>query len=591
MYQDFFGFRERPFQLLPNPDYLFLSKCHEEALGHLLYALSHGEGFVEISGEVGTGKTTLCRALLESLGEEVEAAYIFHPKLNPLELLQAVTAEFGIASTAATTREMVEVIHRFLIARKEERKKVVLIIDEAQNLTVDVLEQVRLLSNLETATSKLIQIVLVGQPELNDLLDSRELRQLRQRVSLRCRLRPLTAAETRGYVLYRLSRAAGEPRDDLFTAPALDRIYRYSRGIPRLVNIACDRALLLAYGEDLRTVTGAVARRAVGELEEGNGPRRRRPARPGKPAVAALLCVALLLVGEAMLTRTERGPDPIPVPVQPASAPQEDPPAGPGPALDGLHPPALAAGPGAGDAPSVEAPAPPPVPQPPGREDFLAFLASPPPQGNREAALTRAAGLWEPEEVLQPRFSFLEDDLTYFRLNAQQAGLSVTPVSGGISMLGRLDLPAILEFSTPGNPRPAYLALTRITGDTYWLDGVGPDGAVGLAAEDLYGTWTTRAYVVWRNFLDLDGVIPASSSPEAIVSLKLLLMDMGVEGLDASPTYDTTARRAILAVQERSGIFADGLVGPLTAMALYNLAGTFDIPHVAQTPSEGEEGR
>ncbi len=574
MYHEYFGFKERPFQLLPNPDYLFLSKSHEEALGHLLYALSHGEGFVEISGEVGTGKTTLCRALLDSLGEEVEAAYIFHPKLDPLELLQAITGEFGISSKADTTREMIDILHRFLISKKEERKKVILIIDEAQNLTVDVLEQIRLLSNLETSTSKLIQIVLVGQPELNDLLDSHDLRQLRQRVSLRCRISPLTASETHEYIRYRLHRAGGEDREDLFSPSATTLIYRYSKGIPRLINIACDRALLLAYGADLQTLTSGVVRKALRELKESD-PSHGRTFFGTRKVLAVLLSVALLLLLDSVWPRGRQ--DPVPGNDRSASVQQEIP-TPPAP-LEG--PPTLPAG-QPGIAPALPVPAAVPEEKSYSLDDLGEFLRSTLPHGNRDQALAIAMDLWKPGEDHQTRFSFLDNDLTFFRLNAQTGGLSVTPVSGGVSMLGHLDVPAIMEFTDPETPGSKYLTLIRISGDTFRLAGIGPTGVIEMKPGDLYGFWTGRAYVIWRNFLGLDGVIPLNSSQEAIVSLKLLLSDLGVEGLDANPVYDSATRQAVLAVQQQNGIFVDGLVGPLTAIALYNLAGTFDIPRLTE---------
>jgi len=580
MYQEFFGFTARPFQLLPNPDYLFLSASHEEALGHLLYAVSHGEGFVEITGEVGTGKTTLCRALLESLGDEVQAAYVFHPKLDPLELLQAVAAEFGIPSRADTAREMIDILHRFLIAKKEERKRVLLIIDEAQNLTADVLEQIRLLSNLETTTSKLIQIMLVGQPELSDLLASHELRQLRQRISLRCRLKPLTAAETRRYIRHRVRQAGRKEKGDLFTRGAVTRIHRYSGGVPRLVNIACDRALLLAYGTDKPAITTRVARKAIRELEEG-APSRPRAFSRARVAVVLLLAVAILVATESVVTRDNR--DPPSGPARPAAGHLPGGPVSPAfveadsgaPATPAQAPPADALQHGSAVAAGDHS-----------LDDLIEFLGSPVPYGNRDHALVAAMDRWRPETAPQTRFAFLNDDLTFFRLNAQSAGLSVTPVSGGVAMLASLNVPAIMELYGPRDHGPKYMALTRISGDGYRLEGMPSAAYVEVQAGDLYRVWTGRAFVVWRNFLGLDGVIPLNSSQEAIVSLKLLLTDMGVKGLDTSPEYDEVTRRAVIDVQRRHGLFVDGLVGPLTAIALYNVAGIFRVPHLGKTGGE-----
>ena len=265
MYNSFFSFKERPFKLVPNPAYLYLSQSHEEALAHLTYAIASGDGFVQITGEVGTGKTTLCRAFLEQLDDNHEAAYIFNPKLDALQLLQSINDEFGIRSDLNTVKELIDHLNHFLMEKRAEGKKVLLLIDEAQKLNEDVLEQLRLLSNLETRQDKLIQIILVGQPELGETLDSYDLRQLSQRITLACHIMPLTYKETKNYIQHRIniaSRKNGIP----FDSAAFRTIYKYSRGIPRLVNIACDRSLLTAFGLNKKRISGRIARMATLEL-------------------------------------------------------------------------------------------------------------------------------------------------------------------------------------------------------------------------------------------------------------------------------------------------------------------------------------
>jgi general secretion pathway protein A len=279
MYTAFFGLREKPFALSPDPRFLFLSEAHREALAHLLYGIEQGEGFIAVTGEVGTGKTTLCRTLLKRLGATAEVAYVLNPTLSPLELLQAVNAELGLPVTDRSQRELHEQINDFVLARRRERRRVLLIIDEAQDLANETLEQVRLLSNLETDTQKLLQIILIGQPELDVKLDSAELRQLRQRITVYWRLRPLTAAETRDYVNHRLRVAAGTERV-LFNAAALREIHRRSEGVPRLANVLCDRALLAAYADEVDHVDRQRVRSVWRELRgERNGRRTRRFAR------------------------------------------------------------------------------------------------------------------------------------------------------------------------------------------------------------------------------------------------------------------------------------------------------------------------
>ncbi|MBU0769598.1 MAG: AAA family ATPase, partial [Proteobacteria bacterium] len=269
MYKNFFGFNERPFKLVPNPAYLFLSKSHEEALAHLTYAVIQGEGFMEITGEVGTGKTTLCRTFLEHLNNDTKAAYIFNPNLNSVELLKAINDEFNIPSDADNTKDLIDTLNAFLIEQKTQGKNTILLIDEAQNLTNEVLEQLRLLSNLETAKHKLLHIILVGQPELNEKLNSHELRQLRQRISLSCRLIPLSFKDVRNYIQHRINVASGKPGIQ-FDDAAYRSIYNYSQGIPRLINIVCDRALLTAFGLDQKEITQKIVRASIKELTDRN---------------------------------------------------------------------------------------------------------------------------------------------------------------------------------------------------------------------------------------------------------------------------------------------------------------------------------
>ena len=268
MYTEFYGLREKPFSLSPDPRFLFLSASHREALAHLLYGIEQGEGFIAITGEVGTGKTTLCRTLLQRLEPGSEIAFLFNPQLSGLELLQAITAEFGLPVEGQSRRELMAQLNAFLLTKKQEGRRVLLLIDEAQNLDSEALEQVRLLSNLETDTQKLIQIVLIGQPELDAMLESPHLRQLRQRISVRWRLNSLSASETREYIRHRLRVAAGKPLE-VFTEMALREVHRRSTGIPRIVNRLCDRALLAGYSDGSREIgLGAVAQ-AQRELEGG----------------------------------------------------------------------------------------------------------------------------------------------------------------------------------------------------------------------------------------------------------------------------------------------------------------------------------
>lgn len=270
MYESHFGLNEKPFALTPNPRFLYLSRTHQEALAHLRYGLENRVGFIAVTGEVGSGKTTVLRSLFRQFDEaSYRLALIFNPCLTPLELLRGVNREFGLSAEGDTSLALLEELNLFLLEENHAGRTPVLVIDEAQNLTPDVLEQIRLLSNLETDCDKLVQIVLVGQPELDALLERRELRQLAQRIAVRCRLEPLDLVETSTYVRHRLQIAGvfGE----LFDVPALNAVFRWSDGLPRLVNILCDRALLCAYASNHYQVSLGEVRQACRELDQPEG--------------------------------------------------------------------------------------------------------------------------------------------------------------------------------------------------------------------------------------------------------------------------------------------------------------------------------
>ena len=266
MYCEFYGFRESPFTITPNPRFLFMSDHHREAFAHLIYAVENRAGFVELTGEVGTGKTTLLRTFLNRLESEGHrTALIFNPCLSSLELLKSVNREFGLEWETGSRMDLLQVLNNFLLEQKSAGRSVVLVMDEAQNLPSEVLEQIRLISNLETETDKLIQIVLSGQPELLSVLAREELRQLNQRITVRYHLHPMNFESTRRYIDHRME-LAGCYRAAQFSVPALKRIFRFSGGVPRLVNVVCDRALLIGFTLESRVISGAMASQAVSEV-------------------------------------------------------------------------------------------------------------------------------------------------------------------------------------------------------------------------------------------------------------------------------------------------------------------------------------
>lgn len=268
MYQNFYGFTEMPFNITPDPKFLYLSPTHLEALQHLKYGVEQRKGFIVVVGEVGCGKTTLCRRFLNELDPvRFDTALIVNPRVNENQMLRAILLELGWPDdTSDDPHSLVLHMQRVLLSRIEQGRDIVLIIDEAQNLSFEVLEQIRLLSNLETDQQKLLQIVLMGQPELKDILRREELRQLRQRILVHCELRPLSLPDLGHYIHHRLSRAGGNGRPR-FSRWALFMIHRYTKGIPRIVNNLCDKALLSAYIHDSDVVTFRDVRRAIRDLK------------------------------------------------------------------------------------------------------------------------------------------------------------------------------------------------------------------------------------------------------------------------------------------------------------------------------------
>ena len=267
MYLRFFGLNEKPFAITPDPRYLYLSERHAEALAHLLYGINESGGFIQLTGEVGTGKTTVVRTLLSRVPHHADVAVILNPRVTPVEFLLTICEELGLGIADAdrdSVKQMVDALNRRLLSAHAEGRRIIVIVDEAQNLSAEVLEQVRLLTNLETPTQKLLQIILIGQPELRELLDRTDLRQLAQRITGRYHLEPLSKEETLGYVRHRL-RVAGAA-EDIFTPAALAEVHRLAAGIPRVINVTCDRALLGAYTEETRKVTSSLVRRAAGEV-------------------------------------------------------------------------------------------------------------------------------------------------------------------------------------------------------------------------------------------------------------------------------------------------------------------------------------
>lgn len=574
MYQRYFGFKERPFRLVPDPAYLFLGKTHQEAMAHLTYAVEAGDGFVSVIGEVGTGKTTLCRSFLESLDESVTSAYIFNPAADPVDLIRSINRDFDLSADTDDLQNLIESLNRFLMAKKEEGRTVVLVIDEAQNLSRQVLEQIRLLSNLETARNKLLQIILVGQPELQQTLAAGELRQLRQRITLNCRLLPLSLAETGAYIRHRLAVATTQSPVG-FSPAAIRIIFRFSGGIPRLINTVCDRTLLTAYGQSLRDIDRAVARQAVAELHNAGAvtrssvlPRGLLAAGLGAVAIATTVIVGL---------NTIKGPMPNPVPSQslPSSTKMGL------PAVDSTR-----------GEPQGIAPVPSPAPARPGMDDPAPVSGEienhNPWVMKRSQALKTILNRWKLSPMVMGETPV--DDLTFFQKSAEPLGLMAYRITDRPDLIEALDLPALLSVPGSNSGQAGYGVLIGRKDGLYILaDRAGADTGHPLSPRELYRQWSGTAYVLWKDFYAMAGEIPGKASSETVLTLKRLLRELGYGQVGLSTAFDESTRQAVIDFQTRHGLPADGVVGSLTKIALYNTRPNMDIPRLKT--AQKEDGR
>ena len=281
MYEKFYGLNERPFNVTPDPRFLYVGEQHQEALAHLIYGIYERKGFMVLTGEVGTGKTTLINTLLERLNHSVKTAFIFNPNLTLRDLFISIKNEFGLKSGFKTKADFLNILNHFLIERLKRKENAVIIIDEAQNLQPGILEEIRLLLNLETSKDKLLQVILSGQPELDHKLNLPQLRQLKQRISMRYHLYPLEKKETNDYIKERM-RIAGCRDHSIFTDKAISEIYKFSKGVPRLINIISDNSLLIGYATNQQKIIPKIVSESIKDLKlesKNNGEKATTPSR------------------------------------------------------------------------------------------------------------------------------------------------------------------------------------------------------------------------------------------------------------------------------------------------------------------------
>jgi general secretion pathway protein A len=540
MYTSFFGLQEKPFAITPDPRYLYLSGRHAEALAHLMYGINEAGGFIQLTGEVGTGKTTVIRSLLEQLPGHADVALILNPRITPAEFLLTICEELHIhvpESGRGSTKTLMDLLGRHLLDTHARGRRVVLIVDEAQNLSTETLEQVRLLTNLETATTKLLQIILIGQPELRSLLDQPDLRQLAQRITGRYHLDPLSTEESAGYVKHRM-RVAGATAE-VFTPSALREIHRLSGGIPRVINVICDRALLGAFTQEDHRAGAALVRQAAAEVYGRPVP---APWLKWMTAAAVAAAVAFVGVGTWMYfgSRSHSNADEVAAPADPAP----------------------------GSAPVAAAPA---VSAPPVETVSLDQLLVH--HGNdttTEAALGKLFALWG--ALYDPAKGRGCDQAT-------GQGLECLFQKGSWAQLHALNRPAILTL-TDHLGRSHQVVLTSLDDEHARIDLGGEQREVSISAVSRY--WFGDFLLLWRPPLAVAKALAPGMRGEDVRWLRDSLR--AAKGLPASPPgndlYDEELVHLVQDFQRQHRLAVDGVAGVQTQIALDTALNTTDSPTI-----------
>ena len=532
MYTRYFGLREYPFALSPDPRYLYLSRRHQEALAHLRYGITQAGGFVQLTGEVGTGKTLVIRALLERLPETVDVALILYPFLSVREFVAAILDDLRIPhdKNESSLKALIEALNAYLLEAHARGRRVVLIIDEAQKLSHEILEQVRLLTNLETSKEKLLQILLVGQPELEGLLAQRDLRQLASRVTARYNLSTLSSQETAEYVTHRL-RVAGA-HAPLFTRAALRAVHRLAHGTPRSINVVCDRALLGAYALSRVQVNAAMVQRAAREV--GRPPRRASHALAA--AVGALALASALAVAGWYASRPQRALPPLKAAAAPTPAP------------------AVAT------AVAAATPAPPPAPS------LAAVLADPAVRSDTDSAFQTLFARWQLDYDKLPGSTACE--------RAAEAGLRCELLEGSWNQLRALDRPAVVELVDASGVRHNAV-VTGLRENEVTLDFAGKTYRFPLATVD--ARWFGKALVLWRPPVT-ETLLRRGMQGAGVAWLREALakaQGATLPAANAPARFDGALEAQVKQFQRLHQLPVDGIVGELTLQRLPS-----DDPHL-----------
>ena len=548
MYTEFFGLNEKPFAITPDPRYLYMSARHTDALAHLIYGISESGGFIQLTGEVGTGKTTLIRSLLDRLPEKADIALILSPQLTTLEFLQTIAEELGcMLPREIAVKSTIDNLNSHLLRVHARGRRVVLIVDEAQTLSPELLEQVRLLTNLETAKQKLLQIILIGQPELRELLDRPEMRQIAQRITGRYHLEPLGKEDTAAYVRHRM-RVAGA-QSDVFTKAAISMLFKRSRGIPRLINVIADRALLAAYTQDRRSVDRALVARAATEVF---GSRRTRGRWWSIAAAAAGL--AVFAIATTNLWRPASEPAIAPLPAAAAPGVAAAPVIAAVPDRQGLGASVATAAEALVAAPSGEVVAPSTAPLALG--ELLA-------DGGFHVDTDEAIG-----ELLLLWGGYYDAERGEACQQAEEQGLRCFfQGRGTLSELRRVNWPTVVSLvAEDGSEHPAMLASL----DHEHASVVANGKTFELPLGELSAYWYGDHLLLWRPRDAPSRALAPGVDDDGVLWLRKTLarIDGEESPVDASTSYDVALERRVRAYQRERQLTVDGVVGERTKIAM-----------------------
>jgi len=540
MYTQFFGLREKPFSITPDPRYLYLSQRHADALAHLIFGVSHSGGFIQLTGEVGTGKTTLVRTLFEQLPDEADVALILNPELSVTEFLTSILEELKAPLPEdRSNKALIDALNGYLLDAHARGRRTIVIVDEAQNLAPRILEQVRLLTNLETPKQKLLQIILIGQPELRELLAREDMRQLAQRITGRYHLEPLNLDDTGKYVEHRLKVAGAS--GGIFTPQAVKELYRQSEGIPRIINVVADRALLAAYTQDTRTIDRRIIRRAAAEVY--GTPRKAA----WKGHLAAALTVGIVAaIGFQTIRYTIPTVPPPPAPIEQVTAVD----IAPAPAIIEPAPPTVTAA-----APPDAAAEPEVVPATPALRDVL---ADPTISKDTDSAFAALFGLWGAAFAAGEPSACAQAERQHLRCWFQK---------GTLSHVRRLNRPAILSL-VDERGEEYQLTLSRLDSSTatFLADGVEIAVPVGELSEYWYGDHL----VLWEPGNGDGATLSLGARGDGVIWLRESLAKIYGEAIPLYPSdvYDADLEARVREYQRTRRLAVDGIAGTQTQVVI-----------------------